>query len=110
MATASNSQPIPQRLSAIRAQLDLLRGGFDADALQARTAELEAQMQAPGFWDDQQTAAKVSAEHARATRRLQTWRGLVGDVEDLDALAELAEEDPSVAGEVEENLATAEPR
>src|SRR3954469_5968342 len=110
MNTASNSQPIPQRLSAIRAQLDLLRGGFDADALQARAEELEAQMQAPGFWDDQQTAAKVSAEHARTTRRLETWRGLVSDVEDLDALAELAEEDPSVAGEVEENLATVEAR
>jgi peptide chain release factor 2 len=110
MATASNSQPIPQRLSAIRAQLDLLRDGFDADALQARAEDLEAQMQAPGFWDDQQTAAKVSAEHSRATRRLEAWRGLVSDVEDLDALAELAEEDPSVAGEVEENLATVEAR
>ena len=110
MATASNSQPIPQRLSAIRAQLDLLRGGFDADALQARAEDLEAQMQAPGFWDDQQTAAKVSAEHSRATRRLEAWRALVSDVEDLDALAELAEEDPSVAAEVEENLATVEAR
>ena len=90
MTTASNSQPIPQRLSAIRAQLDLLRGGFDADALQARAEELEGQMQAPGFWDDQQTAAKVSAEHARATRRLDAWRSLVSDVEDLDALDEMS--------------------
>ena len=110
MSTASNSQPIPQRLSAIRAQLDLLRGGFHAAALQARAEELEQQMQAPGFWDDQQVAAKVSAEHARTTRRLDMWRSLVGDVEDLDALVELAEEDPSVAGEVEENLATVEAR
>src|SRR3954452_6489482 len=111
MANAPNSsQPIPQRLSAIRAQLDLLRGSFDADALQARAEELEQQMQAPGFWDDQQTAAKVSAEHSRTTRRLDTWRSLVSDVEDLDALAELAEEDPSVAGEVEDNLATVEAR
>src|SRR5919112_4223952 len=97
MATASNSQPIPQRLSAIRGQLDLLRGGFDADALQAHAEDLEAQMHAPGFWDDQQTAAQVSAEHARATKRLQAWRALVSDVEDLDALAEMAEEDESLA-------------
>src|SRR3954465_2817429 len=110
MATASNSQPIPQRLSAIQAQLALLRGGFDADALQARTEELEAQMQAPGFWDDQQTAAKVSAEHARATRRLDAWRKLVGEVEDLSALAEMADEEPSLAGEVEESLGTVEAR
>src|SRR4051812_40948477 len=110
MADGSNSQPIPQRLSAIRAQLELLRGGFDADALQARTEELEGQMQAPGFWDDQQAAAKVSAEHARATRRLATWRSLVGDVEDLDALAEMADEDESLAEELDETLGAVEAR
>ena len=70
MSDTQNRQPIPQRLTAIHAALDLLRGSFDEAALQARAEELEAQMQAPGFWDDQQTAAKVSAEHARATRRL----------------------------------------
>jgi peptide chain release factor 2 len=110
MAADPNRLPIPQRLSAIHAQLDLLRGGFDASALQARAEELEAQMQAPGFWDDQQTAAKVSAEHARATRRLDAWRRLVGEIEDLDALVEMAEEDPSLAGEVEENIASIEAR
>jgi peptide chain release factor 2 len=110
VATASNSQPVPQRLSAIRAQLDLLRGGFDADALQAQVAELEQQMQAPGFWEDQQTAAKVSAEHARATRRLDTWRSLVGDVGDLDALAEMADEDESLAEELAETLQSVEAR
>src|SRR3954467_421477 len=110
MAADPNRLPIPQRLSAIQAQLDLLRGGFDADALQARTEELEAQMQAPGFWDDQQTAAKVSAEHARATRRLDAWRQLVGEIEDLGALAEMAEEEPSLAGEVEDSLGTVEAR
>jgi peptide chain release factor 2 len=110
VADAANSQPLPQRLSAIRAQLDLLRGGFDADALQARLGELEDQMQAPGFWDDQQTAAKVSAEHAAATRRLDTWRSLVGDVEDLDALAEMADEDESLAAELAETLQSVEAR
>ena len=98
MSDTQNRQPIPQRLTAIHAALDLLRGSFDAAALQARAEELEAQMQAQGFWDDQQTAAKVSAEHARATRRLEGWRSLVAEVDDLDALAELADEDPSVAG------------
>src|SRR3954465_5676314 len=110
MAADPNRLPIPQRLSAIQAQLDLLRGGFDADALQARTEELEAQMQAPGFWDDQQTAAKVSAEHARATRRLDAWRQLVGEIEDLGALAEMAEEEPSRIQEVEDSLGTVEAR
>src|SRR3954451_1147613 len=110
MSETPNRQPISQRLSAIHAALGLLRGGFDADALQARTEELEGQMQALGFWDDQQAAAKVSAEHARATRRLATWRSLVGDVEDLDALAEMADEDESLAEELDETLGAVEAR
>jgi hypothetical protein len=42
---------------------------FDPVALERRVAELEAQLSAPGFWDDQQNAAKVSAEHARSRAR-----------------------------------------
>ena len=33
-------------------------------------------MQAPGFWDDQERAASVSAEHASVARRLETFRSL----------------------------------
>jgi peptide chain release factor 2 len=105
-----NSQPVPQRLSAIHEQLELLRGGFDAEALARRAEELEGQMQAPGFWDDQQNAAKVSAEHARTTRRLETWRVLESEVGDLEALAEMAEEDDSLADELEGVLSTVEAR
>jgi peptide chain release factor 2 len=65
-------------------------------------------MGAPGFWDDQERAAKTSAEHARASRRLETYRELEREVGDLDALAEMAEEDPDVATEVEEQIATVE--
>jgi peptide chain release factor 2 len=110
MATASDQQPIPQRLSAIREQLALLRGGFDATAAAARLHELEQQMQAPGFWDDQQVAAKVSAEHARGARRLEAWRTLESDVGDLDALVELAEEDDSLEAEVDDQLDAIEAR
>jgi peptide chain release factor 2 len=110
MAGPSDDLPIPQRLQAIRGQWELLRAGFDEDALAARVAELEEAMGAPGFWDDQQSAAQVSAEHARATRRLERWRALRSDVEDLEALAEMAEEDESVAAEVAGQMAAVEER
>jgi peptide chain release factor 2 len=80
MAGTSDTLPIPQRLEAIQRQWELLRSGFDEDAVASRVAELEQHMQAPGFWDDQQAAAKVSAEHARATRRLERWRRLRSEV------------------------------
>jgi peptide chain release factor 2 len=67
-------------------------------------------MSAPGFWDDQETAAKVSAEHARAGRRLEEFRALEGEVQDLESLAEMAEDDDEIAGEIEEQLAPVEQR
>jgi peptide chain release factor 2 len=67
-------------------------------------------MGAPGFWDDQERAARVSAEHARTTRKLETYRALERDVDDLEPLAELAEEDPDIASELEEQVATVEER
>jgi peptide chain release factor 2 len=67
-------------------------------------------MGAAGFWDDQERAAKVSAEHARASRKLAVFRQLESDVEDLEPLAELAEEDPDIASELEEQIAGVQAR
>ena len=67
-------------------------------------------MGAPGFCDDQERAARVSAEHARITRKLETYNALDRDVEDLQPLAELAEEDPDLAVELEEQVLAVEAR
>ncbi len=67
-------------------------------------------MQAPGFWDDAEAAAKVSAEHAKASKRLQTFTALQSDVDDLDGLVEMAEEEPTLEQEVQEHLASVEQR
>jgi peptide chain release factor 2 len=67
-------------------------------------------MGAPGFWDDQERAARVSAEHARATRKLAEFERLQVDVEDLDGLAELADEDPDLSQELDEQVDSVERR
>jgi peptide chain release factor 2 len=59
-------------------------------------------MQEPGFWDDQEQAAKVSAEHASVQRKLASYRELESELDDIEALEELAAEDDSIAGELEE--------
>jgi len=64
----------------------------------------------PGFWDDQERAAGVSAEHARASRKLAQFRELESDVGDLEPLAELAEEDPEIAAELEDQIASVQGR
>jgi peptide chain release factor 2 len=78
--------------------------------LRGRIEALEGQMQAPGFWDDAEGAAKVSAEQAKAARRLQMFTTLQGDVEDLDGLVEMATEEPSLEEEVAEHLVSVEQR
>ena len=67
-------------------------------------------MGAPGFWDDPDAAGQVGAEHRRVTRRLETVEALNADVEDLEGLAELAEDDPGIAGELEDAFASVESR
>jgi peptide chain release factor 2 len=62
----------------------------------------------PGFWDDQERAAKVSAEHARTQRKLDTFRSLESDLSDIDDLEELAAEDDSMQAELDEARAAFE--
>jgi len=63
-----------------------------------------------GFWDDSEKAAAVSAEHARVSRRLEMFRALESDVEDLDGLAEMAVEEESLQEELDEQIASVEAR
>ena len=67
-------------------------------------------MGAPGFWDDQERAARVSAEHARARRKLDEFHALESELDDLEALEEMAAEDASIAGELDELRASVESR
>jgi peptide chain release factor 2 len=62
---------------------------FDPDTLTARQEELEAAMGIPGFWDDQQQAARISTEHARVARRLERYERLDSEVGEARELYEL---------------------
>jgi peptide chain release factor 2 len=55
---------------------------FDPERVAQRRAELEQELQAPGFWDDQSRAQQVSREHARLSRRLERYERLEREYED----------------------------
>ncbi|MBA2474824.1 MAG: peptide chain release factor 2 [Actinobacteria bacterium] len=74
---------------------------FDPPSLKARSAELEARMGEPGFWDDQAAAASLSSEHARVTRRLERYERLQREADDA---AELLALDGEMAAEIESSL------
>jgi peptide chain release factor 2 len=103
--TAEN---LPQRIAAIREQLVMLREFVDPDVLRGRVDELEAEMQAPGFWDDQAGAAKANTEYARVKKRLDDYEGLQAEVDEFDGLIELVAEDPELAAEFEDRVAAVE--
>ncbi|HTT96248.1 MAG TPA: peptide chain release factor 2 [Solirubrobacterales bacterium] len=110
MADAAQKEPVAPRIAAVREQLSLLSDYLDPAGLERESAALEEEMGKPGFWDDQDAAARTSAAHSRAQRRLETFRGLESDVGELADLAELAEEDAEIEAELEGQLATIESR
>ena len=75
---------------------------FDPDGLRARVAELEQELGQPGFWDDQQHAAAVSAEHSRLSKRLERYDHLQREYDDAKELLTL---DESLADDVAQSIA-----
>jgi peptide chain release factor 2 len=70
---------------------------FDPDGLTRRRGELEDAMGAPGFWDDQAGATRISTEHARLIRKLDRYERLQGEYEDATELLSLGEDESEIA-------------
>jgi peptide chain release factor 2 len=77
---------------------------FDPPALTTRLSELDAAMEAPGFWDDQRSAATVAAERARVQKKLDTYGMLEGEAGELDTMLEGAAGDQEWREMLEEAL------
>jgi len=76
---------------------------FDPPKLTADIAALEERMQAPDFWDDQEAAAKTSAEYSRLKKRLEEFEDLEARLADLETTEELVREGLA-AGMVDDDL------
>jgi peptide chain release factor 2 len=74
---------------------------FDPASLTTRVAELEQELGQPGFWDEPEHAASVSAEHARLSKRLDRYDRLTREYDDA---RELLEMDESLADEVAKSI------
>lgn len=81
-----------ERRAELQLQLDTIGRLVDPEGTLARIEELEAEMNSNGFWGDQTKAAKVGAEHTRAKRKLDAFRGLQSEVEDIETLLEMGKE------------------
>jgi peptide chain release factor 2 len=79
---------------------------FDPDVLTRRRAELEEAMGAPGFWDDQGEAARISTEQARIARKLERYERLQREYEDATELLALGDGD--LGAEIDELVGSLE--
>ena len=116
-APGADPDALAQQASRLAERVTLLGEYLDPPAIEARVAELEQEMGAGDFWDDQARAAKVSAEHARLNGRLDGYRALETEVGDLGELAAMAREEerggtltPEFVGEIVDGLQRAEDR
>ena len=85
-----------------------LRDALHIDVVTTEISELEARTQEPDFWNDVDKAQALQTKLRRAQIRVDSFKQLVTDREDLLALCELAneEEDIDSLPELEEGLAT----
>ena len=54
-------------------------------------------MGAPGFWDDQASATRISTEHSRLTRKLERYERLQGEFADAKEFLVLGEDESGIA-------------
>ena len=66
---------------------------LECDEKKEKILELENEMSAPSFWDDQANARKVGSESNRLKQTVSRIEDFRSEVEDLEALCELCEED-----------------
>ena len=77
---------------------------FDPAAIRQRATELEKEMEGEAFWQDRRLAAQKSAEHARLRRHLEELERAERELAELAELALLAEGDPALEGELQDQL------
>lgn len=77
-------------------------GFFDEPAKEIELKELNSQMSAEGFWDNQETAQKIVQKRSRIEKALESQKSFETAVSDAEVLFEFAEDDEDSANELSE--------
>ncbi|MCR4899761.1 MAG: peptide chain release factor 2 [Treponema sp.] len=88
-------------IEQLREEIMNVWGRLDSAAIDKSIAEKMKQSEAPGFWDDHEAAEKVMSQVRKLKNRVEPWRELLAEMDDLDAMFELAEESGSEEDEAE---------
>lgn len=75
-------------------------GFFDADAKRKELGKLEAQISAPEFWNDSETAQKIVQQRSRIEKALAQQENFETSISDAEVLIEFAETDKNSVREL----------
>lgn len=76
-------------------------GVFDSDGIYKAISEKELLTASEGFWDNHENAEKVMAQIRKLKSRVEPWKKLILQIDDLEAMYELASESKSSEDEEE---------
>jgi len=99
---------VSEQLAALRATFAEIRAVVDVERLRSQVAELSEQAGAPDLWDDAEKAQQVTSALSHRQAELARITGIESRLDDVEVLAELAndEADEAAAAEVRAELAS----
>ena len=90
------------RLHNIRPKLDELSDSLNLNACREEHERLQAQIESPGFWDDQETSQKVMKRSRQLEAKMERYAHMVSQWDDMMTICEMAieENDESMLDEL----------
>ncbi|MBI0145568.1 MULTISPECIES: peptide chain release factor 2 [Bifidobacterium] len=82
-----------QSLEQAKAKYEMISKALDPEGLRSRIADLERQASAPGLWDDQENAQKVTSRLSALQSQLKHLESASSRLDDVQALEELGQEE-----------------
>ncbi|MDO5080724.1 peptide chain release factor 2 [Buchananella hordeovulneris] len=97
----------PVQIASLRKTLASISAVSDPEALRATIADLSLQAAAPNLWDDAEAAQAITSRLSHAQSELERLENLESQIDDIEALVELAQEenDDDLLTEAGANLA-----
>ena len=78
-------------IKTLKSELKCAYDGIKPDVLRNKVAELEAEQNAEGFWNDVQNAQKVSKEISQINAKLERFEKLMKDLDDVLEIVDIVE-------------------
>lgn len=90
------------KLHNIRPKLDELSDSLNLNACREEHERLQAQIESPGFWDDQETSQKVMKRSRQLEAKMERYAHMVSQWDDMKTICEMAieENDESMLDEL----------